>query len=258
MSLSFPSLPIRQINSSSKLIRQEQVNEAIAFASNNNPQNKEYTLLYRFEDYDIKVGKPGKEVALTTLKHKDGTRGNNANDMTPTIFRNNIITVRDGSFREIFRQFIHILRNRRALEILGCLCVRNAFSLDHVANVNGNWRYAPNEDIINELKEVMPSDFPEPVEVFLFYIETIALNEDVKYFTLGYNPDLTLAVGRKNNLLTYANLIRVMLSRETLSESDFFLEFIEFSGRLMSPPLGVHPLALKNAFTAFPQLKPIE
>jgi hypothetical protein len=58
----------------------------------------------------------------------------------------------------------------------------------------------------------LPANFGEPIEVFLHYLELIALNEDVKYHTLGHDVFGT-GVGRYNNLMTYVIIIDILIYR---------------------------------------------
>lgn len=235
-------------------VRLALVEEAITFKNSEDLTNKHYTALYNHDDFSVRVGKPGKEYASDRIKYNDGHKGNNPNDMSPTIFRNNTIIARNGSFEEIFRQFVLLVPYPAALELLGYLIIRNAYALDHVKQKNGTYRYTPNQAIIEELKLRLPAEFPEPIEVFLAYLELIALNEDVKYTTLGY--DISNGTGRENNLLTYANVIHILLLKDKVPDSEFLLAFVKFSGGLVRIPTGINALALSKALIYFPLLTP--
>lgn len=235
--------------------RNAMVDEALLFPHGKSTEEKVFTLMYSHENYSLKVGKPGKEFASVNIKYKDGLKGNNPSDMTPTTFRDNILFPRNGSFEEIFKTFILLVPNYESLELLGCLIVRNAMVLDHVQDKFGNWRYSPPSDVLAEIKKGLPLSFGEPLEVFLYYIELIALNEDTKYKTLGY--DISTGIGRYNNLLTYAHVINIILHRKSSSESEFLVQLMKFAGGLVRPPVGLNPLSLKAALLAFPQLNPI-
>ena len=255
-SLRLPSLKHKALKDIHIPRRNAMMDEAILFPRGASVDAKVFTQLYSHENYSLKVGKPGKEFASTQIKYKDGHKGNNPSDMTPTTFKDNQFSSRIGSFEEIFKQFIRFVPKYDSLELLGCLMVRNAMVLDHTQNENGNWRYSPPVDVIDAINENLPDGFGEPIEVFLSYIELIALNEDTKYRTLGY--DISKGIGRYNNLLTYANIIKIILHRRNASESDFLLELMKFAGGLVRPPVGLNPISLKAALIAFPQLKPLE
>jgi hypothetical protein len=230
------------------------IQEAIQFPNSHDPANKVYTTIYTYNDYELKVGKPGKEYSSAQIKYQDGHKANNPNDMSPTTFFQGQMVPRIGTFEEVFKGFIKLIPNYDALQLLGALCVRNAMALDHVQDNNGNWRYSPPTDVVDEIKKSLPADFGEPLEVFLYYLELIALNEDTKYFTLGY--DIASGIGRYNNLLTYAHIINIVLHRRNLTEADFLLELMKFAGGLVRPPAGLNPISLKGAISAFPQLQP--
>jgi hypothetical protein len=208
--------------------------------------------VYTYQDYKICVGKPGKEVLSQNIKYADGYKGNNPNDMTPRILKGGELVVYDGSFEAIFKQFVRIHDSVEALSILGAMLYRNALLLDH-HKINDRWRYTPSMTALQKIKETCSIFLSLPIEVFLFYLELIALNEDVKYDTLGY--DINKGFGRKNNLLTYVNLIHVMVQKHFLSEEEFLLGFMSFAGRLTSPPAGLNPISTKQALVSFPFLK---
>jgi hypothetical protein len=85
-----------------------------------------------------------------------------------------------------------------------------------------------------------------PLEVFLRYIDTIALNEEVKYHTKGIarGKPYGKGAGRENNLLTCARLIAVLLKRESL---------VDFADGF-SRNRGVSTLSLSRARELFPML----
>jgi len=228
------------------------VSEAIKFPRGKKTNTKEYTTLYTIGDYSMKVGKPGKEFDNVNIKYKDGHKASNANDMTPTIFKKNERIERAGSFQAIFHKFVEFSSDKEALKMLGCIFVRNSMALDHTQDKKGNWRYQPSVEIVNKIERRLAKKLDEPLMVFLHYLELIALNEDTKYYTLGY--DITGPTGRKNNMLTYANIIHIFLERDSLSEVDFLLKFMTFSGGLVRPPVGLNPLSFKASIAAFPYL----
>lgn len=234
-------------------IKEAAIREAIQFESSYDTEKKEYTPMYRVDDFVAALGKPGKEFASDRIKYKDGHKANNPNDMSPTIFKDQKVVVRNGSFEEIFRQFVSLVDYPQALELIGVLCVRNAYLLDHVEKSKGIWRYEPAPEVILHLKALMPANFPEPIEVFLAYIELIALNEDVKYSTLGF--DLRDGTGRENNLLTYVHVIHILLLKGTVPDSEFLLAFVKFAGGLVRIPTGINSLALSNCLKYFPALR---
>lgn len=233
------------LKSISSPIRKALIEEAIKFPSSNDVDKKHYTDLYNCDGYSLCLGKPGKEFFEDKLRHKSGTLGNNMNDMTPTIRLNGEKVNKIGTFSEIFLQFQMTLPDTHALELIACLCVRNAFTLDHKEIGKGIWRYSPPQIIIDELKTSIGNKLGEPIEVFLNYLELIALNEDVKYYTLGH--DIYNGAGRQNNLLTYANLIGVLLGK---------VDFLRFAAGLTFPPTGLNPISIKNAIELFPPLAP--
>jgi hypothetical protein len=242
-----------EIRNHAAIVKSEMITEFLSFPLGASTENQIFQLMYSINGYDIGVGKPGKEFFSEKIKYQSGLKSNNPNDMTPRLFYCGNLVQYDGSFEAIFKEFVRIHNSVNSLQILGALLYRNAFLLDHVKE-QGNWRYNPPQEAIDKIKENCTTFLSLPVEVFLHYLELIASNEDVKYKTLGY--DVNLGFGRRNNLLTYANVINVILQKHYLSEEDFLLSFMSFAGRLTSPPSGLNPITNKKAKESFPQLIP--
>lgn len=76
--------------------------------------------------------------------------------------------------------------------------------------------------------------------MFLHYIDAIAWQEDVKYYTLGRGVNTD--IGRTNNLLTYAHFCACLLKRA------------HWADMLNRYSMGVSPLPKANIPEAFPEL----
>lgn len=251
-SLALPYSDISELKKIRNPKKKTTIEEAIALPRGTDTANKIYTTLYKNNEYEIKVGKPGKEFN-PPKNNKKILEGKNPNDMTPTIFKDENIFSAPASFGEIFKILNEVLPNYEALKILGCLLVRNAFLLDHEPDTNGKSIYSPNKDILTRLKTLIPTINHIPPDVFLHYLDAIALNEDVKYHTLGYR--LNDNTGRTNNLLTYASYIRVLLKKESSSEIHFLNEMADLMYGL-TLKRGVHDISIENALESFEFLKP--
>ncbi|MFA7302478.1 MAG: hypothetical protein WC030_01900 [Candidatus Paceibacterota bacterium] len=194
-----------------KLLRHASIQEAITWPRGSSQQQRLLHIIWNGEGYDVGVGKPGKEA-------KEGRALPNSNDMWPFIRKDGAFPVNDASFKDIFREFEHMgRRSEHSLELLGCLLVRSAYMLDHSETSDGI-KYFPPNDIIDEIKKEIPMMFGVPLIVFLQYINTISLNEDVKYYTKGMDRGKAYGIGagRQNNLLTCARLIAVLLKKESI------------------------------------------
>ncbi len=232
-------------------VKNGMISEFLSIPLGETLEHQVFQEIYNIEGYSMGVGKPGKEYFSENIKYQSGLKSNNPNDMTPRIFLEQNLVQYDGSFEAIFKEFVRIHNSIESLQILGALLYRNAFLLDHIKTA-GVWRYNPPKDAINRIKQDSSSFLSLPVEVFLHYLELIASNEDTKYNTLGY--DINKGFGRRNNLLTYAHVIYVILQKHFLSEEEFLLSFMSFAGRLTSPPSGLNPITNKKAIESFPQL----
>jgi len=190
--------------------------------------------------FKVGVGKFGKEYYQRTISWKDGHKGNNPNDMRPTVWVDGKEMEFDASFDHVFNFFQYVSKiDAGALEILGCLMFRNAYLLDHDKDMN----YAPPQDAVAYLNKAIPLYEGISVEAYLHYMEMIAWNEDIKYSSLGY--DVHSGVGRKNNMLTYAHIIAILLGKGSL---------IKLCSQFSRPPVGVSPISISLAKEAFPVL----
>ncbi len=195
--------------------------------------------------YKVGVRKYGKEYYKNNIKYKDDSRSNNPNDMNPTIWFNNEVLEFDSSFGHIFNFFEEVSKvDSLALELLGDLMCRNAFLLDHTINED-LYNYHLPEDVLKYISDIIVEFEDIPVEAFIRYIDLIGLNEDVKYSTLGYNV-LTASYGRRNNMLTYAHIIAVLLRKAPL---------YDLCKNFASVPVGVSALTLKKITDVFVHLK---
>jgi hypothetical protein len=229
-------------------IRHDLIDEAIGLSKGDGQDTIIYHTMYSIDDYEIRLGKPGKEVFENNLRRKDGSRGNNGNDMAPTIFCHGTIIEKPGTFEEIFIKFLDYYGDEQSLQILGSLLFRCAYLLDHKENPQGHWRFYPPIDVIATVTNTGKFTSPEPLMVFLHYLEIIALNEDVKYHTLGY--DIKTGIGRPNNLLTYAHIIALLIQSDG-DIKNLAKSLLKFAGGLTRPPTGINAISFKKALEVF-------
>lgn len=226
--------------------RMARVHEAISWSSGT-ASNPTYHTIWSNGEYSIALAKPGKEAAhdYVFCRYKDGRKGNNPNDMRPSIFKNGeLVQVHPKSFTEIFDELQILGRaDMEALNLIACLFFRSAYMIDHVEVSPGGWRYEIPSEVLDAIMQKLPTADGLPMDVFLHFLDALAWNEDVKYHTLGY--DVTDGYGRKNNLLTCVNLIGVLLNK---------IQLTKFAGAFSRPPVGLSPISNKNALYYFPEL----
>lgn len=230
--------------------RAEFLKEAIGWPKGKNQEERKITEIYKSGDFIIAIGKPGKEAA-SDFKRKHyitGKTTNNKNDMNPFIKENGKKIGNDLTFGALFEQIEHLMRaDIFGLELLGMFIFRMAFMLDHKRNQENKWRYVPSKRALAILKKRLPEVSGVPVDVFLYFLDVLALNEDVKMHTLGYE-NAQHDYGRVNTLLTFAHLIAVLLNRRSLAK---------FAGAFARPPSGMAPLPkIKGLFETYPLLSP--
>ncbi|MBI2195469.1 MAG: hypothetical protein HYU48_00275 [Candidatus Levybacteria bacterium] len=223
------------------------VKEAIGWPKGPSQTNRKTQKLYYIGNYYIGVEKPGKEAAVDYKRCTDyltKEKTNNPNDMLPVIYFNNSKNEKNFNFMEIF-QGIELLMHSDliALEVLGMVLFRIAFVLDHKKDNEGSYRLNVSPTVMDFLKKRIPDVLGVSVEAFIYYLETLALNEDVKYFTLHNNPELKLDAGRVNTLSTLVNLIAVLINRKSLAE---------FAGNFARLPVGIAPIQKTKISDYFP------
>jgi hypothetical protein len=230
--------------------RAEMLTEAISWPKGANQKKRKITEVYKSGKFVVAVGKPGKEAALD-FKRKHyitGESTNNKNDMNPFVMVDGEKFGNDLTFEALFEQIEHLMRaDIFGLELLGMFIFRMAFMLDHQKNQKGQWRYVPPKKSLILLKKYLPKIGDVPADVFLYFLDMLALNEDVKVHTLGYE-NAKKDYGRVNTLLTFAHLIAVLLNRRSLAK---------FAGNFARPPAGMAPLPkIKGLFETYPLLSP--
>lgn len=195
--------------------------------------------------YRVGLAKYGKEYYMDTIRRKNGSFGNNPNDMRPVVEKDGNIIEFDPSFDHVFTFFqdLQMVCGDEILNAVGCMMVRNAYMQDHV-NIDGKYYYRPDKAIVNILTEALPEYDGISTEAYLHYIDAIAQNEDTKYYTLGH--DISKGAGRHNNMLTYAHSIAVLLKKSPFSK------ICSAFGR---PPVGVAPIPFGVMVETFPLLK---
>jgi len=229
--------------------RRESVKYAIRLGSGPTQEDRRKHVIYTGSSCDVIAEKPGKEAAPDYIgcRFKDGHRGRNENDMRPDIIREHERPYKAFSFDDVFRILDRTReKSAEALELLACLLFRMAFMLDHEKSEDGLWLLTPPQHTLSAIRGHVQMVDGVPVDVFLYLAEVIALNEDVKYHTLGYNPELKNAAGRRNNLLTYCRLCAVLLHRES---------FHKFVSGFTRPPVGISPLAETKVHDFLPLLE---
>ncbi len=232
--------------------RIERAKEAISWSSGLALENQHFHEIWKDNNgfYSVKMAKPGKEFFETAIRYKDGHRDNNPNDMRPTLFVGAVQQSNYATFQEVFHELqITWRKSEFAAELLACLLFRSAFMVDHTKNKfgeEGYWRYVPNQDVVSILESELNSMHGISCLAFLHYLDAIGLNEDVKYLTLGY--PIQQGYGRRNNLLTYVNILSMFLERET---------FGAVAGAFSRPPAGVAPISQSKAIQFFPWLSSV-
>jgi hypothetical protein len=220
--------------------RLESIAEAVGFPVGPTQDEQEVTVLYDTGPYRVGVAKPGKEAFRDERT--------NVNDMLPVVLDSagNTVAYVPG-FNEIFRQLWQLhAANRDALVLLGSLAFRNAYMLDH-HNSDGRWRYEPPIEVVAAVEGAAPvitsGRLVLPVKTYLFVLEALALNEDVKYWTL--RGGLAGDIGRVNNLRTYVHVIAACL--------DFAHPFDVGTGLMRA---GVAPFPIGRTIEEFEPLRP--
>jgi len=246
-------IPESKLTSNATEKREKYVKEAISWECGKDQEHRIITIVYDFGDWKVAVGKPGKEADInykSFRNYKTGLKGNNPNDMNPHILFKNKKIEKDLTFQEIFGEIEKMKREDLfGLELFGMLIFRMAFMLDHKEDSKGKIRYSPDDKLVEMLQKRIPEVSEKKIKPFLFYLDVLGLNEDIKVNEGGHG--LSKDYGRINTLLTFAHLIAVLLNRRPL---------FKFAGQFSRPPSGMAPIAKTrrgDIFESYPLLDPL-
>lgn len=216
-------------------VKESLINEAISWPGDPIKGKYVFTKVWEHGNFSVKFGKYGLEY------YREGAK-KNINDMMPVVFEDSSIKEFDASFTAIFKLIENLHRDgdTDSIIVLACLFIRDAFLVDHKL-VDNHYRYIPPQVAIDFLTEQVGSHLDIPIEAFLQYVDAIAWQEDVKYFTRGYS--ISVDTGRTNNLLTYARFCACLLNR------------CYFADLLNRYSMGTSPLPKGEIATTFPELK---
>lgn len=218
-------LPAGRLGQYAKPRRTAAVSEAISWPRGESQEAQIATTLYTHTDdfgyrWAIHLSKPGKEAFRQTR--------NNPNDMIPRITRDDIEIPYGEAFAGIWNEIENISRTGNgqfAIELIARFVVASAFMVCHeeVSPDSGIWRISTSEsmqrfytDLEGCTRTTTYIQGNIPLRVFLFLIEAIALQEDVKYFTLNQNQFVG-SQGRVNTLNTTAGVIRYLGGKQSIS-----------------------------------------
>lgn len=219
-------------------LREKSIDDAVALEKGLSRRDMKYHILWKDGGYEVGVGKPGKEA--------ERAENTNINDMWPYVKKDELIFEKSATFDDIFYE-LEKLKDEKdsSLYLLGCLFIRSAKMLDHQIE-HERVVYKPPASALEKISNEIPTLLDFPIEVFLQYLDAIALNEDVKYQRRlnksgkPYGKD----AGRPNNLLTCAHLIAVLLGRASV---------VSFATGF-TKKRGVSPIEARQIEQIFPQL----
>ena len=218
-------LPGGRLGPFAKTRRLAAINEAISWPAGPTLAQQIATCLYTHNDasgycWEILLAKPGKEAFRTTRT--------NPNDMYPVIRRNGSVIPYGEAFAGIWNEIERISQSpggNHACELISRFVIACAYMVSHNETTPGSgvWRISSDASMQRffsdlEMRAPMTTYIQGniPMRVFLHLIEAIALQEDVKYFTLNGNK-LKANQGRINNLITTAGVIRYLSHLEPIS-----------------------------------------
>jgi len=207
--------------------RIKMINESISVPAGPTVDNKNEVCFYTYKDFGIYISKPGKE----TVPNKKQVIINEF-DAPPVVRKQGRKMDFNPSFQWILEQIYTPALNKEkkglnkeneeSMEIISALLIRSAYLLDHIEE-ESKLRYRPPTEAVNLINRnliIIEGEILPPA-VFLYYIELIALNEDVKYYKRKEiqegpkeaNKWICSGVGRFNNLLSLVHAIAVFTEK---------------------------------------------
>lgn len=218
-------LPSGKLGPFAKARRLDSIREAIGWPKGPTQDKQVATCVFSFDDtsgdrWEVLLAKPGKEAFQI--------RRTNPNDMYPIIRRSGVDIPYGEAFAGIWNEIEKVSERpggNFACELISRFVVASAYMVAHeeTAPGSGVWRISTDSSmqrVYSDLEMYAPMTTHIqgniPLRVFLNLIEAIALQEDVKYYTINGNQ-LKGNQGRVNNLLTTAGLIRYLGGLEQIS-----------------------------------------
>jgi len=246
-------LPTGKLGPFAKARRLAAINEAINWPAGPTQEEQICTCVYSYDDasgyrWEILLAKPGKEAFR--LKRT------NPNDMYPIIRRDGLEITYGEAFAGIWNEIERVSQSpggNHACELISRFVVACAYMVAHEETTPGSglWRISSDASMQRfysdlEMRAPMTTYIQGniPMRVFLNLIEAIALQEDVKYFTMNGNS-LKANQGRINNLITTAGVIRFLNRSEPISW---------LVGGLSRNPPGVLSLSQEDLREFFPPI----
>ena len=246
-------LPAGTLGPFAKARRLAAINEAISWPKGPTLANQVATCVFSYVDasgdrWEVLLAKPGKEAFQP--------KRTNLNDMFPIIRRSGVDIPYGEAFASIWNEIENVAKRPGgsfACELLSRFVVACAYMVNHeeTAVGSGVWRISTGtsmQRVYGDIEIQVPmTTYIQgniPLRVFLNLIEAIALQEDVKYYTLNGNQ-LKGNQGRVNNLLTTAGVIRYLGGLERVSW---------LVGRLTRPPPGVLSMTQEDLRRLFPNI----
>jgi hypothetical protein len=188
--------------------RTKRIEEAIAFEGGTIENPKKHLITSLPNGKEAYFFKPGKE----TLRKVP-----NVYDMSPNVGANGISETEGWAFEKIWEYLIKIsIISQSTFKKVLVLLYRNCFLLDHREIEKGKFRYLPSKEIsdyINNIESfVLKDGFVDKFKTteiglleYLYFIDLIGWNEDVKYHIVEGQPDFIKydkKVGRVNTILS--------------------------------------------------------
>ena len=218
-------LPPGRLGPFAKSRRTAAVIEAISWPTGPSQEAQVATKLFGHVDKDgysweVLLSKPGKE-AFRQVR-------TNPNDMLPRITRDGIEIPYGEAFAGIWNEIeniSHTSDGKFAIDMIARFVVACAYMVCHEETTTGSgiWRVSNGPamerfytDLEGRVRTTTYLQGNIPLRVFLNLIEAIALQEDVKYFTLNGGV-IKGGQGRVNNLITTAGVIRYLTGKESIS-----------------------------------------
>lgn len=231
--------------------RELRIKEALSFKSGTH-EKPERTVVDVVNGYDVYFDKPGKEAKRVS--------STNINDMAPDV--GGLYT--KYSFGDIWKDLLNlsVRLSEESYKKLGVLIYRAAYLLDCEEVSEGEVRFRPCKEILEDINEIQSEldkiscDFK--LHEFLYFIDILAWNEDVKY-----NPECDFSNykrGRINNVLSMVSIPlifkdfidEVILNKDNLQKLDYSL--LIDAAQMFSRTRGIQPMSnvkLVNALSPF-------
>lgn len=184
--------------------RSRRIDESLSFQGGSNENPTKHIISTLPNDKEAYFLKPGKEASR---------KNPNVNDMSVWVGNGGNNEFMSYTFEDIWKYLVEVsILNRLLFKQVLVLLYRLCYFIDHLPDDNNNLRYSPSPKLlqhINKMDFAIQHEFKDKFKKdgkglleYLYFIDLLAWNEDVKYHSNHREDFGTKEVGRPNTIIS--------------------------------------------------------